>query len=86
MTSEELKTDVRAGAVRTLRSVKYWHICVAAVVYFLVCLFIQWRSSANLAAFGTYPDQPAHYVGGLLIRDYLTSGIARSPFVLRRIL
>src|SRR4051812_15809271 len=66
-------------AKRVVRRGTGWQLWAAAAVYFLVCLAIQWRSHAGAAGFGTYPDEPAHYVGGLLIRDYALSGMSHSP-------
>ncbi len=52
---------------------------LATVAFFtLVCLW-QWVVHAPQAAFDAYPDEPAHYVSGLLIRDYLIEGFPNSP-------
>jgi hypothetical protein len=58
---------------------KALHMWLAAFAYLGICLVIQWRTNAGAAAFGTYPDEPAHYVGGLLVRDYMVSGFLKSP-------
>lgn len=47
-------------------------LCLAAVVS------LQWASGAFSAEFSS-PDEPAHYVTGLMIRDYLTSGFSSTP-------
>jgi hypothetical protein len=56
-----------------------WKFWAAAGFYLLLCLLVQWRTHAAAAAFGTYPDEPAHYIGGLLVRDYAASGLSQSP-------
>ena len=56
-----------------------WKAILIAALYLSVCLLVQWRAHASAAAFGSYPDEPAHYVGGLLVRDYLVSGFHQSP-------
>ncbi len=38
----------------------------------------QWRAGAWQAGYGAYPDEPAHFMGGLMIRDFLVSG-SHSP-------
>ena len=57
-------------------ALRFW---LAAVVYIGICLVVQWRANAGVAAFGTYPDEPARYVAGLLVRDYMGSGFSQSP-------
>ena len=51
----------------------------ATVAYFAVVCLWQWLAHAPQAAFDTYPDEPAHYVSGLLIRDYLVEEFPKSP-------
>jgi hypothetical protein len=57
-----------------------WSLLTAAVIYFAVCVFIQWWARAASAAFGSYPDEPAHYISGLLIRDLIRSGSLLHPY------
>src|ERR1051325_3624052 len=65
--------EEHADAWKTLR------VWLAALAYIAICLVIQWRANAGAAAFGTYPDEPAHYVAGLMVRDYMASGFSQSP-------
>jgi len=51
----------------------------AVVIYFLLIAGFQHWSGASAAAFGGYPDEPSHYISGLLVRDYLVSGFSMSP-------
>lgn len=51
----------------------------ALVAYFLMVVALQhWRGAAQ-APFDGYPDEPSHYVSGLMLRDYVTSGFSRAP-------
>lgn len=40
---------------------------------------LQYASGAYSSAFSSYPDEPAHYVTGLMVRDYLAHGMAGPP-------
>jgi len=52
---------------------------LVAAAYAAVIAGILWVSNALHSELCTYPDEPAHYVNGLLIREYLTHGIPQSP-------
>jgi hypothetical protein len=51
----------------------------AFVVALLFVRFVQIHSGADGAAFGSYPDEPAHFLSGLMIRDYVAAGLKGSP-------
>lgn len=42
-------------------------------------MFLQWRAGAFRVEFGSHPDEAAHYVTGLMIRDYIASGHFAHP-------
>ena len=64
----------------TFASAKYrWLVVLACAVYTFTILFYQGVQGASKTAFGGYPDEPSHYISGLLVRDYLVSGSAMSP-------
>ena len=44
------------------------------------CIAIQFFSGAWHAAFTAYPDEPAHFVGAVMVRDWLVSGQWSTPF------
>jgi len=48
-------------------------ILVALLLASLVVL-LEWRSGALEAEFAAHPDEAAHYVSGLLVRDYIAAG------------
>src|SRR5689334_23060800 len=44
-----------------------------------VTILLQVLGGAWKAECGGYPDEPAHFMTGLMIRDYLVSGFHKSP-------
>ena len=48
-------------------------VCVA-LAYLALCLAAQAYSGAWHAAFTVYPDEPSHFVGAVMTRDWLVSG------------
>ena len=58
---------------------------VQVTVCFLICILLigimQHWSGATAAGFTAYPDEASHYLGGLMVRDYLRTGsMAPRPF------
>ena len=45
----------------------------AAAIFFLTAVGLQWKAGAFAVEFGSHPDESAHYVTGLMIRDYIVS-------------
>lgn len=52
---------------------------LVAVVYSAVIAAILWGTNSLRADCCGYPDEPSHYINGLLIRDYIAHGIPQSP-------
>lgn len=50
----------------------------------LLSLFLQWTGGAYGAEFGGHPDEAAHYVTGLLARDYVLAGLPADPMAFAR--
>ncbi len=53
-----------------------------AAIFLLYCAIVigyQWLSQAYTSPFGAYPDEPAHFMTGVMIHDYLLSGFHQSP-------
>jgi hypothetical protein len=46
---------------------------------FLACVSLLWVSGAFHAEFGEDPDEPSHYIAGLMVRDYIASGAPMLP-------
>lgn len=49
-------------------------------LFFVVVAGLQWRGGAFHAEFGGNPDEPAHVITGLMVRDYAASGFPARPF------
>lgn len=49
------------------------------VFYWLLVVVLQHVSNAPQAGFGRHSDEPAHYVSGLMVRDYIAAGFPESP-------
>lgn len=52
---------------------------LAFLVFFSFVEIMQRLTGGLAAGFGLYPDEPAHYVSSLLVRDYLVSGFHQTP-------
>ncbi len=54
---------------------------MAAVLLFFgaIIVWIQWRAGASGAAFGGFPDESAHYIGGVLTKEYIARALFRDP-------
>jgi len=48
-------------------------------VLWLVAIALQVRASAYKSEFDGYPDEPSHYVTGLMVRDYIAQGLPAPP-------
>lgn len=57
---------------------KLWSslLCLA---YFVSCLLVQSSTGAWNAEYNGYPDEPAHFVGAVMLRDWVASGRLFSP-------
>src|ERR1039457_20688 len=57
-----------------------WLRTVAVLTALLLfAVLLQWLSGAYRAEFGAFPDESAHFVTGLMFRDYVASGFPESP-------
>jgi hypothetical protein len=52
---------------------------LAGVVFFVFLLVLQWTLGARHGEHGIYSDDAAHFMNGMLVRDYLAEGLGRSP-------
>ena len=67
-----MSIDSRPGASCVPVWVKAgWPAAAAFLLFFVVTLFLQYESGAFHSEFAGYPDESAHYVTGLMVRDYL---------------
>jgi hypothetical protein len=56
-----------------------WRTAALAPVFLALVILLQWAGGAYDAEFGGYPDEPAHYVTAVMIRDYVAEGFPGSP-------
>jgi hypothetical protein len=52
---------------------------IAFVVFLALARLVQYKAGAEGAAFGQFPDEPAHFVGGVMVRDYLVTALGQNP-------
>lgn len=55
-----------------------------AAACFAFCLAVQAFSGAWSADFTSYPDEPSHFVGAVMMRDWMVSGQWLTPFAFAR--
>jgi hypothetical protein len=65
-----------------LRRAMVWALLFS--LYFLIDVTLQWRGNAFSSELGGTPDEPAHYITGLLIHDYLSAGLPGNPLAFAR--
>lgn len=56
-----------------------WIDGAALAAFFAAAIAMQYVSGAFRSEFGAHPDEPAHIVTSLLVRDYLVSGFSQPP-------
>jgi len=65
------------------QAVSRWRAYTAGIFTFVILfgwtVFLQWAGRAYASEFSGYPDEPAHYVSGLMVRDYVMAGFPRNP-------
>lgn len=49
------------------------------LLFWLIAVLLQVRAGAYHTELAGYPDEPSHYVTGLMLRDYIVSGFPTSP-------
>ena len=60
--------------------VRYARLALQYLMLLGIVLLISRHDGAFRGEFGDFPDESAHYVSGLMVRDYLTSFHASRPF------
>ena len=53
-------------------------------LYFIGVALLQWRGNAFRSELGGTPDEPAHYITGLMVRDYVAAGFSGHPLLYAR--
>src|SRR6266568_1036104 len=62
-----------------MRSVELQKYGLGALLFFLLVVTLQYRNGAYEKGFGAYPDEPAHYVTGLMVYKYVTTAFGTDP-------
>lgn len=52
--------------------------------FFVIAVVLQWRGNAFRSEFSGSEDEPAHYVTGLMIHDYVAAGFPGNPLAYAR--
>jgi 4-amino-4-deoxy-L-arabinose transferase-like glycosyltransferase len=77
----KLSSKAEPGS-RSTPSFQLGHLTTRLTVFlglWLVVTSLQWWSGAFTGAFGSQPDEPSHYVTGVMIRDYIAAGFPWNP-------
>ena len=61
------------------RAAFQWRTLLVFLAFFAIIVLYQRLEGAYESEFGSHPDEAAHYVTGLMIRDYLAGGLHGSP-------
>lgn len=51
----------------------------ALAIFLALTIALQWQEQAYRSEFGAEPDEAAHYVTGLMVRDYIAAGCPGNP-------
>src|SRR5690348_8124622 len=54
-------------------------LIAVCVLFWVLAAALQWRAGAFAVEFGGHPDEAAHYVTGVMLRDYAAGGHLASP-------
>lgn len=54
------------------------------LAFFLACAALSWKSGIFYSEFGRYQDEGMHYLTGLFVQDFLTSGHYTQPMLFAR--
>ncbi|MGP8248124.1 MAG: hypothetical protein ACLQVN_26875, partial [Bryobacteraceae bacterium] len=61
-----------------------WADAAAGLIYLAFCLLLDTSTGAWHTPFVAYPDEPAHFVGSVMVRDWLLSGRLLQPMAFAR--
>lgn len=56
-----------------------FRLAAVFLLYLLLAAGLQWRGGAYDSEFGEHADEAAHYMTGLMVRDYLAAGLPQPP-------
>jgi hypothetical protein len=61
------------------RTIGAWRLAAVLAALLLAAILFQILGNAYGSEFGGYPDESAHFITGLMIRDYVASGFHQGP-------
>jgi hypothetical protein len=77
--SFQLENTLALKAWKSMPSRKVLWPALAFTSYLVFALYIQFSAGAWDAAFSSYPDEPAHFTGAVMVRDAFTSNLSSDP-------
>jgi hypothetical protein len=75
---KSVNSDIKRGSSSRWGRIRFTILLL--IGYFSVTVLLQKASGAYSSDFGGYPDEPGHYVTGLMVRDYIAGFFPNSPF------
>ena len=58
---------------------RFFKTSIVFICLFIATLLLQYAGDAYTSELSGYPDEPAHFITGLMIRDYVAAGFPTSP-------
>lgn len=80
--STVLQRNVSLAEAPSAPQSKQFPLAIAAgcvLLFWLAAVLLQVKGGAYRTELSGYPDEPSHYVTGLMIRDYVVSGFPKPP-------
>ncbi len=71
--------EVQSPAVSRSRIRRAIHFAVLLSVLLVFAIILQWLAGCYHTELSGFPDEPAHLITGLMVRDYVVSGIKVPP-------
>ena len=77
--ARESSSALVSSCSRPEKKTRFPKALAAFVCLFLVTLLLQYLGDVYTSELSGYPDEPAHFITGLMIRDYVAAGFPASP-------
>ncbi len=71
------KRSYQAPSLQPTSSV--WQLIAVCLVFWMLAACLQWRAGVFAVELGNHPDEAAHYVTGVMLRDYVAAGHFAHP-------
>ncbi|MFZ0705365.1 MAG: glycosyltransferase family 39 protein [Candidatus Korobacteraceae bacterium] len=66
-------------ALLSRSSSRVWQLIAVCIFFWILAAALQWSAGVFGVEFGGHPDEAAHYVTGVMLRDYVAGGHFTSP-------